>query len=208
MKKKTVKIFLADLAHTFSTSDVSLLVPLNIGYLKAYAESIHGSSVDINLFKHPEKLLSRAETEHPDIIGFSNYGWNENLNKAIGGHIRKILPDALIVSGGPNIDSDPERQIAFFDRHQYLDFIILDGGEEPFSELITWWAEGSKDNGHLPKNTIWSNGEEILSSGLRPPIKKIIEGVVRSGRSGRSGQSGQSKVKVIEKSGMDTDWTS
>jgi radical SAM superfamily enzyme YgiQ (UPF0313 family) len=175
--KKTVKIFLADLAHTYSTSDAALLVPLNIGYLKAYAQSIHGSSVDITLFKHPEKLLSRVEAERPDIIGLSNYGWNENLNRAIGGHIRKTLPEALIVSGGPNIDSDPERQLAFFDRHKYLDFIILDGGEEPFSELITWWTEGSNDNEQLPQNIIWSNGEEILSSGLRPPIKKNIEGI-------------------------------
>lgn len=174
---KTIKIFLADLAHTFSTSDASLLVPLNIGYLKAYAESIHGSSVNITLFKHPEKLLSQVETERPDIIGLSNYGWNENLNRAIGGYIRETLPNALIVAGGPNIDSDPERQIAFFDQHQYLDFIIMDGGEEPFSELITWWNEGSNDNALLPQNVIWCDGNKILSSGLRPPIKKTIEGI-------------------------------
>ena len=30
-------IYLADLAHTYTTKNESLMVPLNIGYLKAYA---------------------------------------------------------------------------------------------------------------------------------------------------------------------------
>jgi hypothetical protein len=64
------KIFLADLAHTHSVRDISLLVPLNIGYIKAYATAAHGSDVDITLFKHPEKLLSKILEQRPDIIGF------------------------------------------------------------------------------------------------------------------------------------------
>ena len=113
MENRVTKIFLADLAHTYSVRDAALLTPLNIGYIKAYAVAAHGSNVDITLFKHPEKILSKIVEERPDIIGFSNYGWNENLNRSLGGYIRKVLPDALSVAGGPNIDPDSDNRKDF-----------------------------------------------------------------------------------------------
>ncbi len=80
-----IKIYLADLAHTHSVKDVALGVPLGIGYIKAYADSQHGADVDISLFKHPERLLAAVAEASPDIVGLSNYGWNKNLNRAVGG---------------------------------------------------------------------------------------------------------------------------
>ncbi len=53
-----MRVYLADLVHTYSRPDSALPVPLNIGYIKAYAMEQLGSEVDIRLFKHPEKLLS------------------------------------------------------------------------------------------------------------------------------------------------------
>jgi radical SAM superfamily enzyme YgiQ (UPF0313 family) len=137
---------------------------------------MHGSSVNIRLFKHPEKILACIEKERPDVIGFSNYGWNENLNRVIGGHIRKILPDALIVAGGPNIDPAPEYRLDFLKRHPYIDFLVIDSGEEPFSELVSWWRDESRDYDRLPENIAWRDGDEIITSGVRP-LKKTIENI-------------------------------
>ena len=50
-------IYLADLAHTYSTKNESLMVPLNIGFIKAYAKKQHGNNIDIKLFKNPDELL-------------------------------------------------------------------------------------------------------------------------------------------------------
>jgi len=47
-------IYLADLAHTYSTKNESLMVPLNIGYLKAYAMEQHKDKLNIKLFKDPK----------------------------------------------------------------------------------------------------------------------------------------------------------
>ena len=44
-------IYLADLAHTYTTKNESLMVPLNIGYLKAYAMEQHKGEINIKLFK-------------------------------------------------------------------------------------------------------------------------------------------------------------
>ena len=170
-----MRIYLADLAHTFSVDDRSLTIPLNVGYLAAYAHQRFGDALQIRLFKHPERLLNAIDEATPDVVGFSNYGWNDNLNRAIGRHVREKAPRALIVAGGPNIDNDPHRRLAFLDRHAYLDFIIIDAGEEPFAELLDWWRTGSRDVGLLPRNLAWREGGQAFATPERPVIKEKLK---------------------------------
>ena len=171
-----MRVYLADLAHTHSVSDASLPVPLSIGYLKAYAVAAFGESVEISLFKHPERLLARVAEALPEVIGLSNYGWNANLNLAVGRYLREALPEVLIVAGGPNIDPDPLRQLAFLDRHDYLDYLIVDGGEEPFSELLAWHRDGGGDRERLPSNVVWREAGQLRQTDLRP-LGKVIENI-------------------------------
>ena len=42
-------VYLADLSHTYSTKNGSLMVPLNIGYLKAYIVKQHGNNINVKL---------------------------------------------------------------------------------------------------------------------------------------------------------------
>ena len=170
------KVFLADLAHTYSVDNESLPVPLNIGFIKAYAVAEHGDAVDISLFKNPELFLRRACEEKPDVIGFSNYGWNENLNIAVGSYAREALPDALIIAGGPNIDPDPDQRMQMFGRHDYVDFVVVDGGEEPFSEIIEWWRDANGDRTLLPQNILWRDGDGMHRTGERT-LKKVIDNI-------------------------------
>lgn len=173
---KPIKIFLADLSHTYSVSDTSLPMPLNIGYIKAYIVENHGESVDVRLFKHPEKLLQACADELPDIVGLSNYSWNQGLNKTIGTYLRGLLPDAALIAGGPQIDQTTERRLEFFEKHDYLDFLVIDGGEEPVSEMVDWWRDSRWDFDKLPASFVWRDGDGLRDTGTRP-IKKIIEGV-------------------------------
>jgi len=132
-------------------NDAALTVPLGIGYIKAYAIAALGDEVDIRLFKHPERLLEAISQTQPDIVGLTNYGWNENLNLEIGRYIRRMLPSVLIVIGGPNIDPEEDRRRTFLKRHDYVDFAVVDGGEEPFTELVAWWRDGGSDPDALPR---------------------------------------------------------
>ena len=166
---------MSDFAHTFGVDTKNLLVPLNIGFIKAYAVARHGSSVDISLFKHPEKFLAGLLKDSPEIFGFSNYGWNENLNLKVGQYVKKRIPDSLVLAGGPNVPDESEKQqLAYLNRHDYVDFLIIDGGEEPFSEMITWWRENRGDYDKLPQNIVWREGNKIRKSKLRP-LENVID---------------------------------
>lgn len=169
-------IYLADLAHTHSVSDRSLTIPLGIGYIKSYAEAVLGDQVSIRLFKHPEKLLAAVAEHAPDVVGLANYGWNNHLNLTIGSYLRETLPEALFVAGGPNIDPDPIQRLDFLKQHQYLDYLVVDSGEETFAELIQWWQQGRTPETR-PQNLIWREGDRVENSGERP-LKKIVDNLV------------------------------
>jgi len=171
-----LKIYLLDLAHTYSVTDSSLTVPLGIGYIKAYLKQEMGDDIDVTLFKNPTEVLSRIGEDQPDVVGFANYGWNRDLNQKIGAYIREILPDALMVAGGPNIDNEDEARINFLKEFSFLDFVIILGGEEPFAELIKWRQAAGAKKGSLPGNLIWLEGEKLCSTPQRP-LKKIIENI-------------------------------
>ena len=168
-----MKVFLCDLSHTQMVSESELTVPLNIGYIKAYAVQVCGESVDISLFKDPQKLLNRFPVEKPDVIGFSNYTWNVNLNYHIGRKVRATLPDALIVGGGPNVDDEEAWRRSFLNKHDFYDFLITGGGEEPFAELLSWWTDHRGDMTRLPDNLLWMADGQLQETKQRKLTKQI-----------------------------------
>ena len=75
-----MKIYLADLIHDYLPGNY--VTPLNVGLLKSYLLSKFDDKVEIKLFKSPEKLLKNIKNDvkdgqGPDIVGFSNYSWNQ-----------------------------------------------------------------------------------------------------------------------------------
>src|SRR6185369_13334618 len=115
-----LKIYLADL--TYDTIALSTEVsPLNVGYVGAYALERFGSRVDIQLFKYIEELDAAINTAPPDIIGLSNYCWNERAGLEMFRMLLERNPLAVTVWGGPNLPLDlPSRQ-AFMGRYTELD---------------------------------------------------------------------------------------
>ena len=173
---KLTKIHLLDLAHTHTVDDSAMLVPLGIGYIKAYLVQEMGDQVEIKIFKHPEKALAAAAEDRPDIIGFANYVWNRQINLKIGSYLKSQLPDTLFVAGGPNIDIDEEGRVAFLKKFNFLDFLVTNSGEEPFKELVDWWRNDKGNTNTLPGNMVWLDGDSLKTTPERP-AKKYVEGI-------------------------------
>ncbi len=97
--------------------------------------------------------------ESPFLVGFSNYIWNHEYNKALAQKIKKKYPDCKILFGGHHISSGTE----LLENENYIDFMIFGEGEEIFTELLlalknkTKLSEVSniayRDNGHIIKTT-------------------------------------------------------
>ena len=76
-------------------------------------------------------LAALAEAE-ADIYGFSSYIWNIDDMRTYADALKKILPEAKIIFGGPEVLFAGEK---FFLENPYVDCIIRGEGEEAFPLL-------------------------------------------------------------------------
>lgn len=129
-----LKIYLGDLVYdTFNTNYV---IPLNIAYIAAYIKEKYTSDVDIALFKYPQDLEKAIKLTPPDILGLSNYSWNERLNHVFLKLAKRVNPNLITVMGGPNIRTDRDGIKKFLSANKLLNYYILFEGEEPFGNLV------------------------------------------------------------------------
>ena len=93
---RPLKIYLCDLTHE-TILLVSDAIPVNIGYIGAYAKKVYGSNIDVSLFKYPESAIEAIKTDPPDILALSNYSWNSNLSEYVASIAKKINPEIKII---------------------------------------------------------------------------------------------------------------
>jgi len=134
MNESKLLIYLADLAHDYQK--MRQYVPLSVGYVAAYANSLYGDRVEIKLFKSPDKLLDALDEKQPDLLGLSNYTWNLELSSFVGRHAKTLYPDLPLIMGGPNIGTDLNEIEEFLIEHGFVDVYCTYGGERPAAEII------------------------------------------------------------------------
>lgn len=109
---------------------------LALRYLKAYSEVNNIKNIYIKEYtinQNSGYILGEIYREDPKILAFSTYIWNIEKTLEITRSIKKVLPNIIIILGGPEVSFD-SREI--LEKHKELDFIIRGEGEETFYELI------------------------------------------------------------------------
>ena len=153
---RKVKIFLADLTH-MGLGVATETMPLGIGLIASYAKKNFGESIEIKLFKYPDKFLKALKDDRPDIVGSSNYVWNSFLSEWACRKAKQIHPHVLTVQGGPNFPFDNESdQIDLLRNRPHTDIYVKLEGEVAFSKIL----------------------EKFLSSGPRGVLSAPIPGCV------------------------------
>src|SRR5205085_651539 len=135
MSKKPMNIYLADLTHT-GTVVSSNIFPLAIGLLASYLKKHLNQEVAIELFKDPADLTEKLKAQRPDLVGFSNYSWNEQISLAFAKKIKEVYPQTVIVFGGPNYGLEDCEVDTYWSRKPPVDFYIVKEGEEAMLRLI------------------------------------------------------------------------
>jgi radical SAM superfamily enzyme YgiQ (UPF0313 family) len=130
---RKLKIFLADLVH--SRRIYNYAVPLNIGYIAESIKVKFYKETDLSLFKFPDDLL-KALKDKPDIVAFSNYDWNVNLNKAVISVVHDVSPHTLIIMGGPNIRKGRKGIMEFLQERCDVDIYVVNEGEDGMCSLV------------------------------------------------------------------------
>lgn len=131
----SINVWLCDLSYTQQVIS-SEVMPAAVGEIVTYCESHLSPQPATRLFKYPEKLIEALRTEHPQVIGFSNYVWNSQLSYRFAEVIKAKFPQTIVVMGGPNFPLGQEHQESFLRSRPAIDFFIEKEGELPFCNLI------------------------------------------------------------------------
>lgn len=81
-----------------------------------------------------DDILEEIYLEKPDVIGFSCYIWNINYIDILIPELCKLLPDAHIWVGGPEVSYKSEEYIKKMSYN--IQGVIVGEGEETFAELV------------------------------------------------------------------------
>ena len=135
-RKDTLKIALLDLNHTTTGLHTSTM-PLGIGLLASYLlEKLPKGSIDVKLYKFTEDFMPDLEAEKIDIVGFTMYAWNTNLNLHFAELVKRENPQAIVVCGGPNISYQDEWVRNFLLRYSFIDYVVPFNGEIPLLGIV------------------------------------------------------------------------
>jgi radical SAM superfamily enzyme YgiQ (UPF0313 family) len=160
---RNVTVYFADLTHCGTVTNADTF-PYGIGCIAAYAKSVFGDEVSVELFKLPHELDAALKAKTPDVLCFSNYVWNYYLSSAFARHVRNTWPHVPIVMGGPNICVTPEGRHRFLQSNPWVDFYIKFEGERGFTGLLGALMDRSLDvasvreEGRLLDNVLYTVG--------------------------------------------------
>lgn len=124
-----------------------VFMPYSVGVLWSYAltireiEESYRNPGFIFIRKDPDKI---AESIHdPDVVAFSAYVWNWQINIEVARRIKEKYPSCLIVFGGPQV---PDRMDGFFEKYPFIDIAVHGEGELTFTQILLSRLHGEKFN--------------------------------------------------------------
>jgi radical SAM superfamily enzyme YgiQ (UPF0313 family) len=105
-------------------------------YLKAYSEQ-HAPHAEVIIKEHTvndplPSVLDTIYTIKPDVLGFSCYIWNIEVVQKAANAVRTLLPDCVIILGGP--------EVSFDSQYPFADHVIQGAGEVAFVNLLNNFA--------------------------------------------------------------------
>lgn len=114
----------------------SMYLPYSSGILWAYVKQFKDITdnyelVDIyfekiGIHEYLDKLVD------PDVVLFSNYGWNTTYHLGIANLVKQRWPNCVTVIGGPNA----QQEESYLCEHPYVDISVWGEGENTLLELL------------------------------------------------------------------------
>lgn len=160
----------------------SIYLPYSSGILWTYASQFNEIKdnyilSDIFFEKLPVKDYIE-KVKDPDIILFSNYGWNTTYHLSIAKELKKLYPNVFIGIGGPNA----QQHESYLREHDYIDVSMWGEGEETIHELLSAIANKtdlSNVNGlaYIKDDQYYKTATRIRKTDLAQIPSPYLEGI-------------------------------
>lgn len=113
--------------------------------------------------------------QKPDILIFSVYIWNAYETRIIAEQLKKLMPNLIIVFGGPEVSFDSALEM---ESHDFIDFIVRGEGEQVTEELMAALLVSNTKKSEMKidtnfaaiKGLTWRNDNQIIVNENQEPI--------------------------------------
>ncbi len=156
-----MKILLTAINAKFIHS--SLAIRLLAQYASDLKDNIVQAEYTIN--NSEDYILTDIFSQKCDIICFSCYIWNIDLIISITKNLKKVMPKAFIICGGPEVSYESED---FLNENPQIDLIIRGEGEETFKQVAA--ALVNDDNFYNIEGITFKSDGQIISNPNRAPL--------------------------------------
>ena len=103
------------------------------------------------------EILADIYARRPDAMGFSCYIWNWRLVRELLGELPKLLPDAAVWLGGPEVSYDAD---VILREYPQVAGIMVGEGEATFRELLDYYVKGARAAGREGEELVAGSGGE------------------------------------------------
>jgi radical SAM superfamily enzyme YgiQ (UPF0313 family) len=124
-----------------------VMLPIGLMYLSAYLKQFWDDRLEIKIvstivdLSGPEDLVALFQSYRPDIVGVRCVIFYSEEVVRIVQAAREMLPEAVVVAGGPNVTFDNENLRA----NPHIDILVEGEGEETFRELVELFIHKGRD---------------------------------------------------------------
>lgn len=124
-----MRVLLTTLNSKFIHSNLALR------YLKASLKHLPLTLImdEFTINDHLERVVGDIYRHNPDIIALSCYIWNIRETLMVVESIKKVIPDSVVVLGGPEVSYD---SVSLLEENSEVDVIVKGEGEITFPLLI------------------------------------------------------------------------
>ena len=158
-KTDSLKIALLDLNHTTKGLHTCTM-PLGIGLLASYLlKNLPNGSIEVQLYKFADELTANLAQKF-DIVGFSMYSWNANLNRFFAERIKQQNPRAVVICGGPDINYKDDWIRNYLITHTFVDFLVPFNGEIPLLNIVRAELFGRSQKSRSVEGAYYLQGDE------------------------------------------------
>lgn len=170
--------YFCDLSHTGQgvSSDT---MPYRSGCLAAYLKTNFSADLYCGIYKFVDDFDAGFRERTPDVVCFSNFVWNEQLNLRLAQCVKEYSRDIVVIFGGPQFPRMDDGQRAFLRDNPQIDFFIEKEGERAMLGLFNALREHPGDldavkSLRLPSVRSYCNGE-FMGSGYALKILDLSE---------------------------------
>ena len=171
-----LNIALLDLNHT-TRGLHTCTMPLGIGLLASYLlEKLPKGSIAVRLYKFADDLTADLSMKF-DIVGFSMYTWNTNLNRLYAERLKQENPQTIVVCGGPNITYHDEWIRNFLEANPFIDYLVPFNGERPLHNIVERELLGNKQKKCVVQGAYYLDGDKkaLVFNELEEKLESLNE---------------------------------